>query len=98
MFQYARCWKQWVEFCQQYGISEYTSDETHALAYLAFVAKNFSNGVSTAYAHQSSIAYHYRIRGRPSVTDAHKVQMYMRGICFIICLFSSTYPMENLQV
>jgi len=46
---------------------------------MSFVAQNFSDGVSTAYAHQRAIANHYRLKGFPSVTDAVKVQMYMRG-------------------
>lgn len=50
------------------------------IAYLAFIAATCSDGVSTAHSHLAAIAFHYRIKGLPSVTEATGVQMYIKGL------------------
>lgn len=41
---------------------------------------NFSDSVSTAYVHLSSVAYYYRLNGRPSLTESATIKMYMKGL------------------
>lgn len=78
--QYKRCWKIWQNFCHTHEIGVLEAQEDHLLAYLAFVAENFSDGVSTAYTHLSAVGYYYRINGLPSLTESTSVHMYMKGL------------------
>jgi len=78
--QYARCWTSWNNFCGTHEIPPLQANENHVIAYLAYIASTCSDGVSTAYAHLSGIAYNYRLKGLPSVTDSTGVQMYIKGL------------------
>lgn len=44
------------------------------------MAKTHSPSVATAYSHLSSVAYHYRINGKSSITEHINVTMYLKGL------------------
>jgi hypothetical protein len=58
----------------------YDASADNVISYLAYIAKRNSSSVATAYSHLSAIAYHYRIKGKNSITESTTVQMYMRGL------------------
>jgi len=41
---------------------------------------SFSDSVSTAYCHLSSVGYYYRINGKTSITETTSIHMYMKGL------------------
>ena len=50
------------------------------ISYLVHVSKVHSPSVSSAYTHLSCVAYHYRIAGKPSITESVSVSLYMKGL------------------
>ncbi len=79
-FQYTRCWQEWQAFCHQHQLETLSVNPEHVIAYLVHVSKLHSPSVATAYTHLSAIAYHYRVAGKPSITENISVSLYMKGL------------------
>ena len=79
-FQYQRCWEEWQQFCNNHQFEPMSCTSEHLIAYLVHVSKVHSSSVATAYTHLSSVGYHYRVSGKPSITENVIVNLYMRGL------------------
>lgn len=69
-----------MRFCTLHSLNSLSATPKNVVAYLVHVSERFSPSVSTAYTHLSSLAYHYRIHGKTSVTESTTVTMYMKGL------------------
>lgn len=76
---YERHWISWTQYCSDSGLDCWTTAPDDLLGFLQGIYTRCAS-LSNVYQHLSSVAYHFRLHGHPSPSEAPLISMYMRAL------------------
>jgi len=76
---YERHWAAWTHYCTESRLDQWTQSPDDLLGFLQGVYTQ-SSSLSNVYQQLSSVAYHFRLCGLPSPSEAPLISMYMRAL------------------